>query len=87
MNGGNAKNGTLGPTKLGELVVESDIGGSLELLPSQSVSSALELVPIAQSTLVTVPEPDSTRLLLAAGLTLCILRQRLRRQGRWVRRL
>jgi len=79
-NGGDARNGTLGPTKLGELVVGGTPGGTLELLPGQIVSSALSMDAVAQATLITVPEPGQGHLLLAGVAWLCALRRRDRRR-------
>ena len=78
-NGGDA-NGTLGPTKIGELVVDGNPGGSLELMPGQIVISALSMAPVAQSTLVTVPEPGQNSLLFAGVVWLWALRRLARRR-------
>ena len=67
-NGGDFANGTLGPVKLGDLVVEAQLGGSIDLATGQTADSALGLVDLTPATLVIVPEP-SRHLLLAAGIT------------------
>lgn len=77
-NGGDV-NGTLGPTKIGELVVDGNAGGLLVLLPGQIVSSALNIAPVAQSALVTIPEPGQTGL-FAGVAWLWALRHRAQRR-------
>jgi hypothetical protein len=84
-NGGDFASGTLGPVKLGDLVVFAPLGGSIDLATGQTADSALGLVDLTASTLLIVPEP-STHLLLSAGMTGLLALYR-RRQGRMASRL
>ncbi len=84
-NGGDFASGTLGPVKLGDLVVDAQLGGSIDLATGQTADSALGLVDLTPSTLVIVPEP-SRHLLLSAGMTALLALYR-RRQGRMASRL
>lgn len=82
INGGDT-NGTLGPTKIGELTVSPSPGGTLELTAGNSVSSALNLHVIPPTTVVTVPEPGQVTLLAAGiGLLWHLNRRRSRRKAR-----
>jgi hypothetical protein len=84
-NGGDFASGTLGTVKLGDLVVEAQLGGSIDLADGQTADAALGLVDLTPSTLLIVPEP-SRHLLLSAGLTALLVLYR-RRQGRMASRL
>ncbi len=72
-NGGDFGNGTLGPSKIGDLVVEGTTGGTLDLMLSKSVTSGLAVATIAQTTVITVPEPGLPLSLISGASLLGIL--------------
>jgi hypothetical protein len=79
-NGGNFVSGTLGTVKLGDLIVNAQLGDSIDFAEGQTADAALGLVDLTPSTLLIVPEP-SRHLLLFSGLTALLGLYR-RRQGR-----
>jgi hypothetical protein len=70
--GGEYQTGELGPTKLGDLVVQGPVGATLDLVAGDFVTAALtkESAP-APTTLVQLPEP-ATAAALACGCALLV---------------
>lgn len=83
--GGTPAAGTLGPAKIGELVVEGVEGGVLALIPSDSVSASQTLETIPADTVVFVPEPGAFAMLASGAIPLGWLdrRNQTRERNRW----
>jgi hypothetical protein len=78
LNGGDFAVGSLGPTKLAEIEVDTAAGGALVLTSGQTVGASLGLTDLPPADIVFVPEPGRL-LLLAAGVgLLTVLRWRRR---------
>jgi len=75
-NAGNPLTGSLGTVKLGDLNIDTRDAGSLSVSQADAVSADLELLPVAPSVLVTVPEPSQAMGLLTGVAFLILLRRR-----------
>ena len=69
-NGGNPFVGTLGPSKIGDLVLSGAQGDSVDLVRGDVVTSQLTLTQVALGPLVTVPEPGLVSGLLCGAALL-----------------
>lgn len=78
LTGGNFQAGDLGPTKLGDLVIDGPAaGGTLDLVVGQYVDTRLTKVEAGPSqTIVALPEPNAP-LALAFGVALLLALRRL----------
>jgi hypothetical protein len=74
--GGNPSTGTLGPSKIGDLVVDGIEGGELALLASYSVGAGQTLGALAPATVVVIPEPGGPVMLVSGLVLLRALRRR-----------
>lgn len=74
--GGDPLSGDLGPTKMGDLTINSVVGGTVELDRGDSVNAAQLLVALTAGELVSVPEPGVPLSLACGALGLQLL-------GRW----
>ncbi len=78
--GGEPLAGHLGPTKIGDLNIDANGEGSVDLVWGQAVSANQQLVQLSSELLVTVPEP-TTGLGLAIGTVALILISRRKTQA------
>ena len=76
--------GTLGPRKIGDLMIDGSEGGALDLISGASLDSTLTTQALATGSLVTLPEPEGHQLAMAGVLGLLLLARRNVRRG-WVR--
>ena len=78
-NAGNPLTGSLGTVKLGDLSIDTSGPGSLAVSRADAVSADLELLPVAPSVLVTVPEPSqATGILSGVAFLVGLTRRRSR---------
>ena len=83
LTGGDFQTGELGPTRLGDLVIDAlSVGGSVDLTLGEFVTTQLAKETTATpTTIVTVPEPTGTLpLALGAGLLVLLHRHRIERR-------
>ena len=74
--GGNPFSGDLGPTKMGDLSIDSVAGGTIELDRGDSVNAAQSIESLMPVELVEVPESQMPLSLLSGALGLQLLRRR-----------
>jgi hypothetical protein len=77
--GGDPYAGDVGPTKMGDLTIDSTISGTVELESGSAVGAAQSLSSLTPTEIVSVPEPALTWLLISGVLglrTLVAWRQR-----------
>jgi hypothetical protein len=75
LNGLTTVGTTPGPKRIGELIVNATVGGSVELTEAEVIGADLESELIAPATLVTVPEPGLVASIGAGLLLLGALQQ------------
>lgn len=76
INGLDPVSPTPGPKRIGELQVNAATGGSLELTNGEVIGADLGSEILAQGTLVTVPEPGASPMLVSGVLLLRALARR-----------
>lgn len=70
-----AVSGVVGPTKIGDLLIDTGVMGTLELQSGAYVDAALQMQPLAPTTALYVPEPSFSSLLGSSLLLLVALRR------------
>jgi hypothetical protein len=84
LTGGDFQTGDLGPTKLGDLVIQGPgPAGTLDLVVGEFVSTQLvKEQPLSPATIVQLPEPEGSVVLLLGAALLARLRARRERRTR-----